>query len=109
MSEITSYSGGALGRDSRRASREIQRGRLGTQVSVSRVGNATDLTMAKLVDVTYATGSAMQALTKVAQAQQQLEQMAPAAAGRLEFLVQDHAFGCADLLGDLRRGMRRIK
>ena len=56
MSEITGYTRRRRHQArSRRASREIQRGHLGTQIATSRVGNATDVTLAKLWDVTYAT------------------------------------------------------
>lgn len=100
---------GALGRDSRHASREISRGRLGMQIRTSQVDNVTDVALAKVENLTMATGNAMQHVTRIAQAQQQLEQMTPAASGRLEYLAQDHMFGCAELLADLRRDMRRVK
>ena len=110
MSELVSYSGGgALGRESRRTSREISRGRLGTQARISAVDNATDLALAKVESLTMATGSAMQQVTRVAQAQRQLEQLAPEAAGRLAYLADDHMLGCGELLTDLRRDMRRIR
>ena len=110
MSEITAYTGGgALGRDSRRASRVISRGRLGTQIATSQIDSVTDIALAKVENLTQATGNAMQHVTRVAQLQQQLEQTAPAASGRLEFLAQDHLFGCSELLGDLRRDMRRVR
>jgi hypothetical protein len=110
MSEITSYTGdGALGRDARRASRAVSRGRLGTQIRTSAVDNTTDVVLAKVENLTMATGSAMQQVTRVAQAQRQLEQLAPEAAGRLAFLADDHMLGCAELLSDLRRDLRRVK
>jgi hypothetical protein len=110
MSEITSYTGGAaISRDSRRASREIARGRIGSQIATARTDNATDVAMAKIDNLSLATGNAMQQVTRVAQAQRQLELMVPEAAGRLAFLADDHALGCAEVLGDLRRDMRRIR
>lgn len=109
MSELAPYSAGGLSRDARRASREISRGRLGTQVRTSQVDNTTDVALAKVENLTMATGTAMQQVTRVAQAQRQLEQVAPEAAGRLAFLADDHMFGCAELLSDLRRDMRRVK
>lgn len=101
--------GGALSRDARRASRAITRGRLGTQVITSQVDNTTDVTLAKVENLTMATGNAMQQVTRVAQAQRQLEQMTPEAAGRLAYLADDHMLGCAELLADLRRDLRRVK
>lgn len=109
MSDLTPYTGGALSRDARRASREISRGRLGTQIRTAAVDNITDVALAKVENATMATGNAMQQVTRVAQAQRQLEQMAPEAAGRLAFLADDHMLGCAELLADLRRDLRRVR
>ena len=110
MSELAPYSGSsAPSRDARRSSREIARGRLGTQVRASLVDNATDVNMAKVDNLTMATGNAMQQVIRVAQAQRQLEQMIPEAAGRLAYLADDHLLGCSELLADLRREMRRIR
>ncbi len=101
--------GGVLSRDSRRASREISRGRLGAQVRSAQVDNSTDVTMAKVENLTMATANAMQQVTRVAQAIRQLEQMMPEVAGRLGYLADDHMLGCSELLADLRREMRRIR
>lgn len=110
MTDITPYTpGGALSRDARRAGREISRGRLGTQITTSQVDNVTDVAVAKLENLTMATGNALQQVTRIVQAQRQLEQMAPEAAGRLAFLAEDHLLGCAELLADLRRNMRRVR
>jgi hypothetical protein len=110
MSDLAPYTGGSLvSRDARRAGREISRGRLGTQVRLAAVDDATDLALGKVENLTMATGSAMQSVARVASAQRQLEQMVPEASGRLAFLADDHLLGCAELLGDLRRDMRRIR
>ena len=111
MSEITPYSnaGGLSSRDARRASRQIMRGQISTQVRTAAVDNTTDVTLAKLENLTMATGNSMQQVTRVAQAQRQLEQLAPEAAGRLAFLADDHMLGCAELLADLRRDLRRCR
>lgn len=110
MSDLTPYVGSSsLSRDARRASREISRGRLGTQITTSQVDNATDVALAKVENLTMATGNAMQQVTRVAQAQRQLEQTTPEAAGRLAFLADDHMLGCAELLADLRRNLRRVR
>lgn len=101
--------GGLLDRDARRTSRAIARGRLTTQLRSSQVDNTTDVTLAKVDNLTMATGNAMQQVIRVAQAQRQLEQMIPEAAGRLAFLADDHLLGCTELLADLRREMRRIR
>lgn len=108
MSDISPYAaGGIVSRDARRASRDIARGKLGTQVRTSIVDNTTDVALAKVENLTMATGSAMQQVTRVALAQRQLEQQDPEAAGRLAFLADDHMLGCAELLADLRRDLRR--
>jgi uncharacterized protein (DUF2384 family) len=109
MSDLAPYTGGVVSRDARRAGREISRGRLGTQVRLAAVDDVTDLALGKVESLTMATGSAMQSVARVAMAQRQLEQMAPEASGRLAFLADDHLLGCAELLGDLRRDMRRIR
>ena len=110
MSELATHSGGnALARDARRFGREISRGRLDTQIRTSQIDNATDVTLAKVENLTMATGNAMQQITRVAQAQRQLEMMTPDAAGRLAFIADDHMLGCAELLSELRRDMRRIR
>lgn len=110
MSEIVNYtSSGALGRASRRASRQISQGRLGTQVRAAAVDNTTDVALVKVENLTLATGNAMQQVTRVAQAQRQLEAIAPEAAGRLAYLADDHMLGCAELLADLRRDLRRVR
>ena len=109
MSSLEPYVDHALSRESRRASREISRGRVGTQIRMSAVDNATDVALSKVENLTMATGSAMQQVTRVAQAQRQLEQIAPEAAGRLAFLADDHMLGCSELLADLRRDLRRVR
>ena len=101
--------GGALSRDARRAGREISRGRIGTQIVTSQVDHTTDIAVAKLENLTMATGNAMQQVTRVVQAQRQLEQMAPEAAGRLAFLADEHVLACAGLLADLRRELRSVR
>jgi len=99
--------GGAISRESRQASRAISRGRARTQVRVAATDDATDVTLAKVENLTMATGSAMQQVVRVAKAQRELEQLAPEAAARINYLVDDHMLGCAELLGDLRRELRR--
>lgn len=109
MSELTRYTAGAVSRDARRAGRQVSRGRLDTQVRLAAADDATDLAMGKVEDLTMATGSAMQSVARVASAQRQLEQLVPEASARLAFLADDHVLGCAELLGDLRRDLRRIR
>lgn len=109
MSELAPYTGGVVSREARQASRAINRGRLGTQVRLAAVDDATDVALGKAENLTMATGSTMQLVARVAMAQRQLEQLAPESSGRLAFLADDHLWGCAEVLGDLRRDMRRIR
>jgi hypothetical protein len=48
MSDLTQYTGGVVSRDARRAGREISRGRLGTQIRLSAVDDATDVALGKV-------------------------------------------------------------
>ena len=110
MSELAPYTNGsALSRDGRRYGREISRGRLSTLIRTNQVDNVTDVALAKVDNLTMATANAMQQVSRVTQAQRHLEQLTPEAAGRLAFLAEDHVLGCAELLADLRREMRRIR
>ena len=106
---LHNFGSGTLSRDARRASREISRSRLSTQIRTGQVNNTTDITLTKVENLTFATGNAMQQVTRVAQAQRQLEQLTPEVAGRLAFLAEDHLLGCAELLADLRCNLRRVK
>ena len=101
--------GGLISRQARRYGREISRGRLGALIRTGQVDNTTDITLAKIDNLTMATGNAMQQVSRVTQAQRHLEQLTPEAAGRLAFLAEDHMLGCAELLSDLRRELRRIR
>lgn len=109
MSNIQPYNpnAGALDRPARRAARQISRQQMGALVRSAAVDAATDVSIAKVDNLTMATGNAMQAVVRVAQAQRHLEQLAPEAAGRLAFLADDHMLGCGELLADLRRELRR--
>lgn len=110
MSELSTYlGGGMLDRDTRRTSRQITRGRLVSQIRSSQVDDTTDVTLAKVENLTLATANAMEQVTRVAQAIRQLEQMNPEVAGRLGYLADNHMLGCSELLADLRREMRRIR
>ena len=99
--------GGELTWSARRAGRVISRHQLVAQVRVAGVDADTDTAMAKIENVSMATGAAMSSVVRVAQAQRHLEQLAPEAAGRLAFLADDHMLGMGELLSDLRRELRR--
>lgn len=109
MSGIERYiadSGGLL-RDSRRAGRAISRYQSGGQLRVAQVDVEVDVALAKVDAYTHTAGQAMSAVTRVAQGQRHLEQLAPEAAGRLNYLADDHMLAMADVMADLRRDLRR--
>lgn len=109
MNELILDNGSGFGRDERRVSMQIARNRLGTQLRTTALDNTADVAIVKVENLTMATGNAMQQVTRVAQAQRQLEQLAPEASARLAFLADDHALGCTELLADLRRDLRRVR
>lgn len=94
-------------RDTRRANRAI--GRMESQALVRRsaIDIEVDLAVDKIEAQTSATGSGMASVVRVAQAQRQLEQLAPEAAPRLAYLADAHALGVGDVLSELRRNLRR--
>lgn len=96
-----------LSRDVRRAARAVTRYQAGGQVRIARIDVETDISLVKVDALTAATGTAMGAVVRVAQAQQQLELLAPAAAGRLAHLADSHLLAMGDLVQDLRRELRR--
>lgn len=95
-------------RPARRAARVISRNALAAQVRVSGTDAETDVTVAKIENATMATGTAMTSVVRVAQAQRQLEQLAPEASSRLNYLADDHSLAMGELLSDLRRNLRRM-
>ena len=107
MSSLTPYVSGGVPSDVRRAARAISRYQSSAQVQVAKVDSETDIALAKVDALTTATGSAMTSVLRVAQAQRNLEQLAPEAAGRLAFLADDHLLSMGDVMADLRRDLRR--
>src|SRR4051794_36899361 len=93
--------------DTRRAGRAISRQQAQGQVRIAQADVDTDVAIAKGDSYTAATGSAMGNVIRVAQAQRQLEQLAPEASGRLAMLADEHALTMADNLAELRRNLRR--
>lgn len=107
--EVTQYNGGSelAMRDGRKAGRVISRHRAGALARVSGTDADADVAQAKIDNLTMATGTAMSAVVRVAQAQRHLEMLAPEAAPRLAYLADDHALGMGEVLADLRRDLRR--
>lgn len=108
MSEVMRYqSGGLLPSDARRSGRAISRMQAGSSVRLSRVDVEVEETIAKEDGYTDAAGSASADVIRLAQLHKQLELTAPEASGRLALIADVHALTMVDLLGDLRRNMRR--
>ena len=108
MGELSPFvSSGIAMRESRHALRAIGRTRAVADVRIAEVDASTDVTLAKVDNLTMATGTAMQQVVRVARVQRELEQLAPEASGRLNFLADDHLLGCVELMADLRRELRR--
>lgn len=107
--ELTQYNGGRelATRDGHKAGRAMSRNRAGALVRVSATDADADVAQAKIDNLTMATGTAMSSVVRVAQAQRQLELMAPEAAPRLAYLADDHALGMGEVLADFRRDLRR--
>src|SRR4051812_39408907 len=107
MNDLSLYSSQPVMRDARRAGRAISRYQTDGQVRVARLDTEADVAAAKGDIYTAATGSAMGNVVRVAQAQRQLEQLAPEASSRLAMLAGDHALTMAEILGDLRWDLGR--
>jgi hypothetical protein len=107
MDELNLYDGGSTVRSTRNASRAITRTRAGALMRIAGTDADTDVAQAKIDNLTMATATAMSSVVRVAQAQRNLEQLAPEAAGRLAYLADDHMLGMGEALADLRRDLRR--
>lgn len=110
MSNLIPYaSSGALSaRDARRLARVRSDRSVSRELRGQDVDVETDVAIDKVQNVTMATGAAMTAIVNVATAQQNLEQLAPAASGRLALLADSHALEMAETLADLRLRLRRL-
>ena len=108
MSQIEPYiAQSGLTRDARRTARTVSRYQAQGQAAIAGLDVQTDTSLAKLDNLTATTGHAIGVIVRVAQAQRQLEQMAPEASGRLAMIADDHALSCVEILADHRRAMRR--
>jgi hypothetical protein len=108
VTNLEPYSGNtAVPREIRRTGRAIRRYQSGGLIRTAAVDADADVAQAKVDNLTMVTGAAMSAVVRVAQAQRQLEMLAPEAAGRLAMLADDHVLGISETLADLRRDTRR--
>jgi len=106
MNDLIPYIEGGLSRDSRRAGRAITWNRAVSQVRMAHVDDEADVAIQKVEALTSTTGMAMGAVTRVAQAQKHLENLAPEVSGRLAYLADSHLLAVGDSLQDLRRQLR---
>lgn len=105
--ELTRFEhNGGLVRDARRAGRSVSKYQAGGLVRTTTVDVDTDVALAKVDALTAATGQAMGAVVRIAQAQKHLELLAPEAFGRSAFLADDHLLAISGTLTDLRRSLR---
>ena len=95
-------------RQARRLERSVTGMQITRQLRGVQVDTETDVAIDKIQNATLATGAGMAAVVNVAQAQQSLEQLAPAASGRLALIADSHALDVADTLAGLRCSLRRI-
>lgn len=107
MTTIEPYNHGQLYLETRLAGRAISRQRAGALVRVAAADADADVAQAKIDNLTMATGTAMSSVVRIAQAQRNLEQLAPECSGRLAYLADDHMLGMGEVLADLRRDLRR--
>ena len=108
MSNIIPYDNGGMAiREARHVFRAISRTKARAEIRVAEVDATTDVTLAKVENLTMAAGAAMQQVVRIARVQRELEQLAPEASARLNFLADDHLLGCSELMADLRRELRR--
>ncbi len=106
MSDLIPYTEHGLTRDERRAARAVSRSRTRSQIRMAVIDDETNVAVDKIEAVTYATGTAMGAVTRVAQAQKQFETLAPEVSGRLSYLADGHMLAVGDTVQDLRRHLR---
>lgn len=105
--DLTPYAGGPLLRDARRTTRAISRVNSGGQIRQAQVDVETDVAICKIESITIATGQALGAVARVAQAETAMAQNFPGASGRLAFIAERHMLHVSDVVDDLQRTLRR--
>lgn len=106
--DLTPYSlSGALSRDARRASRSISRSEARRAVRSAEIAQEAQIVVEKQDAMSFAVGSAMAKVTQVAQAQAQLELLAPQASARLNYIAETHALTLGAMVSDLAHDLRR--
>lgn len=86
-----------------RSNREVARIQSNTELSVVRTAAAAHLETARLDALDHVAGRAMEGVALVSQLEQQLSQVVPIAAGRLQALGDMHALACGQQLSSFTR------
>ncbi len=110
MNDIQTFGGGSRmlsPGDGKRVARTVSRGYAIATVRCNDVQDETDVMLDKLDALTTVAGHAMGGVVRVAQAQQHMEALAPAASGRLALLADNHAVVMAEMQADHSRVLRR--
>jgi hypothetical protein len=107
--EISRYGEHGLSRDARLSRRAIGEFRASGQVRMGQADTEGAVAITKIDVATQATEHAMRQVLRVAVAQQSLEQLAPAASARLNFIAEhSHLLWMTDLLAELRQDLGRL-
>jgi hypothetical protein len=88
-------------------SRQIARMSVSTEVRIRSIENEADIQASKVEAVGYVGKRAMFVVGSVTQAEQQLGQMFPMAASRLQAIGDMAAFAAAEIVADTQMKLRR--
>lgn len=94
--------------DARRLGRELSRVQAGTAIDVARIDAAVQRREAVVDGVTTVAARAMQHVSVVAQAEQQMAMTTPSASGRLAAIADAHALAMTGIVMDTERALRRL-
>lgn len=94
-------------RDAKQVAAALSQSYAMTQLRCNGVQDETEVAIEKVDALTHLVGHSMGAIVRVAQVQQHLETLAPAAAGRLNMLADSHTLNLATIQDDLVRALRR--
>ena len=107
MSEMSVYKpGGDNRRESRRASRELERLSAQGHIQIAVIDHQAELQAARVDAIGYVGKRAMHEVALLSQLEQQLSTLVPLAGVRLQALGDMAALGMADVVGDTVRKVR---
>jgi len=105
--DLAMYGGGSR-REVRTVSRAVARAEARGLLRQTTLDQEVALANLKIDALTTATGQALGAVAKVAQAETALVQNFPGASGRLAFISERHMLAVGDVLDDLQYKLRRL-